>query len=235
MLSSQSNVIIITESYKGPRREGEEAAPHGFSRGEAWSEATRRDLNTKSGPLTSARVKLHDVLLLLPSSAAAAAAGVEVDVAGTRLVHQLAGVAARRPALPPVPRGGAAGGRTQKIACNWMIWEKIFISACIEQATDEWVTNGTSPLGTSARLVIRKKRVPLETPNGVLNYCQSRLRWIFVKNQRPHWWCNFSRYSRGWYLLSPLNRPKTEAGSLRRRRKFATWKWMYLTLNETSL
>ena len=65
---------------------------------------------SKSGLLTSARVKLHDVL-------AVGVRGVEVDVAGARLVHQLAGVAARRPALPTVPRGRAAGG-SRAIACN---------------------------------------------------------------------------------------------------------------------
>ena len=65
--------------------------------------------------LTSAIV-LHDVLLPFR---ALRAGGVEVNVAGTRLVHQLAGVAARRPALPPVPRGGAAG-RGGGAACNQM-------------------------------------------------------------------------------------------------------------------
>ena len=68
-------------------------------------------MKSKSGLLTSARVKLHDVL------AAVGVRGVEVDVAGARLVHQLAGVAARRPALPTVPRGRAAGG-SRAIACN---------------------------------------------------------------------------------------------------------------------
>ena len=69
-------------------------------------------MKSKSGLLTSARVKLHDVL------AAVGVRGVEVDVAGARLVHQLAGVAARRPALPPVPRGRTAAGGSRIIACN---------------------------------------------------------------------------------------------------------------------
>ena len=64
-----------------------------------WNKAYVK-VTMKNGPLTSARVKLHVV----------GVRGVEVDVAGTRLVHQLAGVAARRAALPPVPRGRAAGG-----------------------------------------------------------------------------------------------------------------------------
>ena len=60
---------------------------------------------------------MQDVLLAFR---ALRAGGVEVNVAGTRLVHQLAGVAARRPALPPVPRGGAAGGGGGGAACNQM-------------------------------------------------------------------------------------------------------------------
>ena len=89
-------------------------------------------MKSKSGLLTSARVKLHDVL-------AVGVRGVEVDVAGARLVHQLAGVAARRPALPPVPRGRAAG-RTEIMACNRRGREKrlIFMYACryYKQATE---------------------------------------------------------------------------------------------------
>ena len=79
------------------------------------------EVTMKNSPLTSARVKLHVV----------GVRGVEVDVAGTRLVHQLAGVAARRPALPPVPRGRAAV-RTEIMACNRRGREKrwIFMYAC---------------------------------------------------------------------------------------------------------